>query len=982
MSGLTLGIGLSASEGSSTPAAPVNTALPSIFGDHAPGATLTANRGSWSGFPNPTFTYQWKRDGSSIGGATGTSYVVLIGDVAHTITVTVTATNSQGNASATSAGVVIALDPPVNTVLPVNSTSTPSVGIALSVTSGTWTGHPAPTYAYQWKWADTSANIVGATSASYTPVTGDVGHTLACIVTATNTSGSASATSTATSAVIAVPVAPSNTVAPALTSTTPIPGVSLSTSTGTWNGAPTPTYTYQWKYADTGTSIGGATSSSYTPVLGDVGHTLKCDVTATNSAGAATASSNTSGAVTASLPVNTVVPTISGTPAVGSVLTGTNGTWTGTPSPTFTYQWIWGDTGAPIGGATSITYTAVLGDVGHTLKIQVTGTNTSGNSTGTSAATAAVTNSISPPSGAVGIWFAPDGVGKVIPNRATSFTTAPSSPNLIRNLSSRLDVPYPTWVMSGVTATSGITAPDGTTRATRLQFPANTNARINIFLNPTLTAGQKILCFTAKSHDGVTPQDISGYVGTVNAFSTIPGDSTYRRYTTVFTVGAGAIGVQPLWNTSTTTAVDIDVCDIGLYDGNVDPYPVVTSNFDGMGSPLYLGDDAGDTKSVLSGGLMDLVTGSGRASIQMQTTASLTNMTAIVIAKKTRVTTTQYQLFLGSVSDFTAFGAYFQRTTGEGPNLILTNTSGHYQPVVANLQFPTTTDLRMLSHRYDGTNVQTWADDYSVASVPATITGPTLGDYNIASLSSTLTAIDEKIAGIMLWNRALSDAEMHQAFAYAQQELALASLTLSTPSRILIAEGDSLTHGGDASVTPAVETYAANASPALTSGGVMAWGGSTMAGAAGTNSVQARQGFITANIRTGRTNIVYLGPIGINDFVGGLSNATTHAANIATWCDAIRAAGGIVALCNLLPSTYSTYNTFRNATNAIILGWTPGQHYDYLIDVSSQTNAFPLITADAAPSNTTYYSDTIHLTQTGQDYFEANLLRPVLNSIP
>lgn len=88
-----------------------------------------------------------------------------------------------------------------------------------------------------------------------------------------------------------------------------------------------------------------------------------------------------------SLPVNTVAPAVSGTATVGSTLTTTDGTWTGAPAPTFTYQWQRGTTN--ISGATSSTYVVQLGDVGNTVRCVVTATNTLGvtsansNNTGT-----------------------------------------------------------------------------------------------------------------------------------------------------------------------------------------------------------------------------------------------------------------------------------------------------------------------------------------------------------------------------------------------------------------------------------------------------------------------------------------------------------------------------------------------------------------------------------------------------------------------
>jgi len=81
--------------------APVNTVLPAITGTATEGQTLTASAGTWTG--SPTYSYQWKRGGVSIDGATASTYLLVSADVGSTITVTVTATNAGGSASATSA---------------------------------------------------------------------------------------------------------------------------------------------------------------------------------------------------------------------------------------------------------------------------------------------------------------------------------------------------------------------------------------------------------------------------------------------------------------------------------------------------------------------------------------------------------------------------------------------------------------------------------------------------------------------------------------------------------------------------------------------------------------------------------------------------------------------------------------------------------------------------------------------------------------
>ena len=167
-------------------APPAGSASPTITGTPAVGQTLSCSPGVWFNAPT-SYTYQWKRDGTVISGATSATYVVVAGDLGHTITCTVTATNAFGSTPATSNAVsIVAL--PANTAAPVISGSL-TVGSTLSCTQGTWTNSPT-SYAYQWQRGGT--NISGATSSSYTTVTADGGTSVGCLVSATNAAGSAS----------------------------------------------------------------------------------------------------------------------------------------------------------------------------------------------------------------------------------------------------------------------------------------------------------------------------------------------------------------------------------------------------------------------------------------------------------------------------------------------------------------------------------------------------------------------------------------------------------------------------------------------------------------------------------------------------------------------------------------------------------------------------------------------------------------------
>jgi hypothetical protein len=72
----------------------------SVFVSSTVGATPATIQGN----PTPSTSWQWRRDGVEIAGATSSSYVVTTDDTGQNLTVVQTATNFVGTASATSAG--------------------------------------------------------------------------------------------------------------------------------------------------------------------------------------------------------------------------------------------------------------------------------------------------------------------------------------------------------------------------------------------------------------------------------------------------------------------------------------------------------------------------------------------------------------------------------------------------------------------------------------------------------------------------------------------------------------------------------------------------------------------------------------------------------------------------------------------------------------------------------------------------------------
>jgi Bacterial Ig-like domain (group 3) len=96
----------------------------------------------------------------------------------------------------------------------------------------------------------------------------------------------------------------------------------------------------------------------------------------------------------ANAPLNTALPTISGTATQGQTLTEHNGAWDNNPVPPLTYQWEdcdgTGGSCTAIPGATDQTYLLTANDVNHTIVVQETATNTTGSTVASSNATGVV----------------------------------------------------------------------------------------------------------------------------------------------------------------------------------------------------------------------------------------------------------------------------------------------------------------------------------------------------------------------------------------------------------------------------------------------------------------------------------------------------------------------------------------------------------------------------------------------------------------
>jgi hypothetical protein len=365
----------------------------------------------------------------------------------------------------------------------------PIVGQRLTALAGTWSGNGAISLHYQWYRCDAGVahctSVHGATGPSYQVVAADAAHTIALTVGATDMGGTTSAYANAVGPVVKAASTLVSVVQPVATGSVKT-GLTVQVTDGFWNRKPT-TVAYAWQRCNANgrvcAAIPGATASTYIVTAADAGHALAALVTGASgattvpvlstvvgtgpSAGTTTTTTpaTTTGPTTTAAgpgPANSAPPTISGTPAQGAKLTSTAGTWVGSGTLSYHYQWYRCDTsGAHCGsihGATGATYTLVGTDVSHTMALTVSATD----SKGTTSAYASLLGPVSQAEAALLATAQPTiaGTGKVGETLTASTGTWSGSPTSYNyawqrcNANGRICVPIANATSPTYTATS------------------------------------------------------------------------------------------------------------------------------------------------------------------------------------------------------------------------------------------------------------------------------------------------------------------------------------------------------------------------------------------------------------------------------------------------------------------------------------------------------------------------------------------------
>src|SRR6185312_4592741 len=151
-------------------------------------------------------------------------------------------------------------------------------------------------------------------------------------------------------------------------------------------------FSYAWELCDAAglecEQLKGALGATLGLLSSAVGKTARVIVTATNSAGSTSATSEPTSLIKALLPSNLGLPSITGLLEDGGLLSALTGSWSGTGPLSFGYQWERCDSAGAnceaLEGQTGSALKLITGLIGSTVRVAVTATNAGGSSTVTS----------------------------------------------------------------------------------------------------------------------------------------------------------------------------------------------------------------------------------------------------------------------------------------------------------------------------------------------------------------------------------------------------------------------------------------------------------------------------------------------------------------------------------------------------------------------------------------------------------------------
>lgn len=569
----------------------------------------------------------------------------------------------------------------------------------------------------------------------------------------------------------------------------------------------------------------------------------------------------------------------------------------------------------------------------------------------------AVSGSTTPdlPTGSIGLWIADryESGRKCIPNSAS---TAKVSQNLFscpRRLFSNTNY----YAKGSLTVTDDAAAgPDGTSG----EASTAVSTGVGWFLSQAsgggnIPAGTYTLAIWAKSNSGSNEVFAFSKDNTATRSSVQTATTSWQRFTYTFTLaGSTNCAVILLCSSDGATNSSLQICDFELFAGSFD---LGSTNGTTPAGHLYLGRNHYSTAPTVASYELDISTG-GWGQVQLPANKALSAGFTYVCLSRKVAAGSAYHATLSKIQSFGHLtcshevSLYPQNSIG---------TTASYAEVATATGLWTQLDRGYMCHcqRYDGTNRDWFINGKRLHRLAGAVTTQNYRDFNFGVVNGTTLTAGMKVFASAIWDRALSDSEVEDAYENLLSLLTAASLT-SVPQRLFYFEGDSIS-GGYSYAWP----YQAGPLGKPMLGHNSAVSGSTIA------SMVSRAATTDSYYTSGSTLVVL---IGANDLVS--LGAATWLTNLRAYLVARKATGWRIVLCTPTPATTSGFNTQRALVLATMRGWSGDGTVDYVIDFAAD----PTMGPDAAASNTSLYGDGLHPTTFGQSIM-ANCAVTTLNRI-
>ena len=557
-----------------------------------------------------------------------------------------------------------------------------------------------------------------------------------------------------------------------------------------------------------------------------------------------------------------------------------------------------------------------------------------------------------------GLWYASDYTTtprKAVPNSVTVGSTA-----LFGNL--RSVSTYSPWNSYEFTSVSQTWAyADGPTGATLSAFRLVGTG--NFYLqNSGLTNGQTYtVAADVKSNTGSSQNFRMGDAAGTNATKTAT--TSWQRFTQTFVAAGGPYTI--IWSPDGTTGCDLVVDNVAVFSGSSD------LGREALAGHFYINQKQSDTTVTNPAtGVLDF-SNSGSGIIQFPTAINTTAFTLSIMVKRGSATDSGYQAILSNPASYTNFTAFL----AQGANNPATSVNGTGVGSKPGLIYRNGDGWHVITHRYDGTNYDIFVDKARVVRTAFTTTGPSLRTFLAFSLNGFGSFNSSaQMNSMALYSSALTDTDIRNNLVPALIAKLQADGQTYAESRIIIAEGDSISTNGFGNCY--FQQFAPNATlPA--SGSSYGTSGYTLA------NITSRASTIDGVLPTSPGGKYILSVlIGAND-LGGYTGASDAAAaanyttDLMAYIAARRAAGWKVVACTILPRDVTAHNTRRAIVNANLRTQQGLGNIDGIADFDTDVQ-MGIDTAFASfPAN---WNDALHPNATGHARLEP-IYRAAMNAL-